>query len=195
MIKRKYTNRKFNILGKTFGMLRVEAYSHCNGAPHGHYWFCSCSCGSFRLRPYNKHDLMSGRITNCGCVRKVSLEKRRKPNNHALWVKIYQNVMWGAKKRKYNFELTFDQVKKLCTKPCFYCGRENVNRRTSKWSEIRFNGIDRIDNDLGYTLENSVTACGPCNKLKSDMSQEEFINLIKLISTNLKLTLQTSSNS
>lgn len=39
-----------------------------------------------------------------------------------------------------------------------------------------YNGIDRIDNAKGYTIENSVTCCKRCNFAKRNMSYDEFIS-------------------
>ena len=49
------------------------------------------------------------------------------------------------------------------------------------YGEFYYNGIDRKDNFLGYTLSNVVTCCKKCNFLKRDMSYIDFINYIKQI--------------
>lgn len=35
-------------------------------------------------------------------------------------------------------------------------------------------GLDRVDNDKGYTVENSVACCTRCNTMKSTYCLEEF---------------------
>jgi hypothetical protein len=37
-------------------------------------------------------------------------------------------------------------------------------------------GIDRINNEVGYSIKNSVPCCGVCNYMKRKFSKEEFIN-------------------
>jgi hypothetical protein len=37
------------------------------------------------------------------------------------------------------------------------------------------NGIDRLDSDIDYTIENCKACCGHCNKMKRDYSYEDFI--------------------
>ena len=49
------------------------------------------------------------------------------------------------------------------------------------------NGIDRIDNTLGYFKTNCATACTDCNRAKMEMSQSDFLTLVKLIYNNRKL--------
>jgi hypothetical protein len=45
-----------------------------------------------------------------------------------------------------------------------------------------YNGIDRINNEEGYTSNNTVSCCFTCNRMKGTMSSEEFkIHLKKLM--------------
>lgn len=44
-----------------------------------------------------------------------------------------------------------------------------------------YNGIDRVDNSVGYVLSNCVPCCSTCNRMKGTMSSEEFKEKIKLI--------------
>ncbi len=37
-----------------------------------------------------------------------------------------------------------------------------------------YNGIDRLDNALGYTLDNCVPCCKRCNQAKNNMGLKEF---------------------
>lgn len=53
----------------------------------------------------------------------------------------------------------FEAMSALC---CHYCGKDGPN------------GIDRIDNQIGYTKENCVPACKHCNYVKGDLSREDF---------------------
>jgi hypothetical protein len=50
--------------------------------------------------------------------------------------------------------------------PCFYCGHSEI---------YGVNGVDRKDNAVGYTLENSVPCCATCNFAKRQMTVAEFI--------------------
>lgn len=36
------------------------------------------------------------------------------------------------------------------------------------------NGIDRVDNTKGYSVENCVAACRRCNVAKADMAPDQF---------------------
>lgn len=61
--------------------------------------------------------------------------------------------------------LDFEHAMALMASPCHYCGILEPGR---------FNGLDRVDNAIGYTLENAVACCRWCNRAKGRNSVEEF---------------------
>ena len=69
------------------------------------------------------------------------------------------------------------------------CYREPFNIINSKHSngEFIYNGIDRVDNLMGYTLNNVVACCKNCNTMKKDLNKEEFLNIITLIYNNFNI--------
>ncbi len=75
-----------------------------------------------------------------------------------------------AKRRRMKWSLTFEQFSAFWKKNCGYCG-----------GEIKNIGIDRIDNNKGYTLKNAVSCCNWCNIMKNKYTKQEFINQIKKI--------------
>jgi hypothetical protein len=62
------------------------------------------------------------------------------------------------------FELTLDEFKTLVAQPCVYCNDSTDPR-----------GIDRWDNKIGYTFQNSRPCCGFCNKLKGTLGGAAFV--------------------
>ena len=72
-----------------------------------------------------------------------------------------------ATQRGIEKELGVDEGIALIESPCFYCGRTNVNGR--------FNGIDRLCSDGGYTTENCVSCCWPCNNAKGSLDPTTFV--------------------
>jgi hypothetical protein len=71
----------------------------------------------------------------------------------------------GANARGYSFLLTVDEFATFWQKPCYYCG-----------DPIELVGLDRIDNNIGYQLDNVVSCCFKCNTWKHATSQEEFLD-------------------
>lgn len=69
-----------------------------------------------------------------------------------------------ATKKQREFTITVEDTEKIVSEQCFYCGETEEAR-----------GLDRWQNDLGYTINNCVPACWPCNNGKSDYTAEEYI--------------------
>jgi len=57
-----------------------------------------------------------------------------------------------------------EQLVRLLKQDCAYCGAPAKP----------LNGIDRINNALGYVDGNVTTACRTCNLAKREMTLEEF---------------------
>ena len=86
----------------------------------------------------------------------------------------------------------------MISQNCHYCGekpKELLADKQRNASDIPFkrNGIDRVDNSKGYTIDNVIPCCRNCNIAKSTMSYSEYTNfiiqsynnLIKLSSTTI----------
>ena len=84
------------------------------------------------------------------------------------------------------FELTPKQVKNLTSQNCYYCGippQKTIQNRKCSRGQYTYNGIDRIDNSLGYLENNVVTACWECNIGKSTQTLKGFLNWVFHIHT------------
>lgn len=81
----------------------------------------------------------------------------------------YRSYLSSAQKRTYNFELTIDEFSEIILRSCVYCG------------DVDKIGIDRIDNSIGYTKENSASCCKTCNYMKKTFSVHDFLSHIKKI--------------
>ena len=100
---------------------------------------------------------------------------------------IFRRVKSDAATAHRSFELDFGWFSEAIHMPCFYCGRKDINSSTipSKRKDetliahFRYNGIDRIHNDIGYVEENCVPSCIVCNRAKNSMPFDEFIEWIE----------------
>jgi len=83
-----------------------------------------------------------------------------------------------APKRGLVWELTDEQFIVLVSDSCHYCGAspDSVIRPWRKSGvPFLYNGIDRKDNDVGYTTVNVVTCCKTCNFAKRNLTYREFV--------------------
>lgn len=104
--------------------------------------------------------------------------------------------IWRA---KYNDgTLTFEQFLELSQMPCHYCGAEPSNcyntfkRKPGSSLEsirdgyFRYNGLDRIDNGA-HSIGEVVSCCWSCNRAKTNVLYEDWLNKIIKIYRNLGL--------
>jgi hypothetical protein len=88
----------------------------------------------------------------------------------------YNSYKRNAKRRNIEFNLTKEQFTQYWQLPCSYCG-----------SKVKRVGLDRINNNKGYDLDNVVPCCATCNYMKLDLTQKQFKNHIIKIYNHMKL--------
>lgn len=102
----------------------------------------------------------------------------------------------GLYNRYWNYldepELTFEKFYYLSKLSCWYCGDTGTNFITytepnSAAQIYYYNGLDRKDQSKPHTLDNIYPCCRECNKTKTTMSSEEFINWAAKIYNHLNL--------
>jgi hypothetical protein len=91
--------------------------------------------------------------------------------------RYYSSYKKNAKAKGLEFLLTLDQFRDIVVQRCHYCGA--IPRVQKTWHSLKvkipMNGVDRVDNKLGYSAENCVPCCSPCNYFKRGMPIEDFI--------------------
>lgn len=108
----------------------------------------------------------------------------------------YKRYISGAKRRNLTFDLNLDDFRSITQQNCMYCGQkprpysvyevkdQNASPETKKRSYVNYNGIDRIDSNVGYNLKNCVPCCYTCNIAKHNMSIDDFQKWISNVYTN-----------
>jgi hypothetical protein len=91
---------------------------------------------------------------------------------------VYRAYLQGALRRKCKFTLSVQEVFNLVCKPCYYCGREGLNHTLG----FDYNGIDKIDANEGYVINNVVPCCKDCNVMKRKMLIHDFLQQVERIS-------------
>lgn len=176
-----------NIEGKRFGYLTAIRFVEKRktnmkdglGKGVNHFWEFKCDCGNIKVM--NKNGVTRGSVKSCGCLHLKNVA--RKPKGEANFTHAYHYYKSRAKKSGRDFMLTKSQFKILTKGMCYYCGSIPSNFANDKNCNgaYAYNGIDRIDNNRGYLLDNVVTCCKKCNIAKSTMTQEDFLDLINKI--------------
>jgi len=178
--------RKLKLLEKRFGRLVVIADAGSRKQKYGadSLWLCKCDCGKEKI--ILGKSLKNGSTKSCGCYFKDSTRKRMSlSKGEAALNKIYSKYKYQAKIRKICWKLTKKQFKEITSKRCYLCGvspKQSIKKSNPKFNgDYIYNGIDRIDNNKGYTIDNVAACCGKCNKMKLNLSYDEFLEHIKKI--------------
>ena len=166
---------------------RLTVLSLMGKKPSGKKIFlCSCQCGN--IKSVVGVNLTKGITKSCGCLNKEWLTKKNtKPEGVSSFMKLYRRYRDNSKSRGYDFNLTVEEFISLTEQNCSYCGaapkKFNVYDEYKKTpppnvkerANILANGIDRIDNSLGYVINNCAPCCTDCNTAKMSRSVVEFL--------------------
>lgn len=147
-----------DLTNKVFGQLTAIKDVGKRG---GHrLWLCQCDCG--KERTVKSSQLSTGLVKSCGC------EHAQRGTTNAVIARYKRQ----AAERNLAWELSYEQAHELTRRPCWYCHATPANALTH--SQVKYNGIDRIDNKQGYIKGNVVPCCITCNRAKSDLTLSEF---------------------
>jgi len=160
-------------------------------------WQARCDCGNEVI--LDSRQIRRTPNRSCGCQWRVHaplFSRDPKETNINNYMSRYKG---GAKKRHLSWSLTKDEFERFIFSSCYYCGalpsiaqnvfnktrykqvRSEQAKRRHEDGLIRTNGIDRIDSNLGYSLDNCVTSCKDCNYGKHVKTTEEFLKWINRV--------------
>lgn len=140
-------------------------------------WECLCECGRLKIAG---SEIKRRRTCSCGCLHSESVRehgKRRRVSalqrEASLLKRKLRVYAKNAEIRGVPFLLTEAQFVRLVRERCMYCGEKPASSH----------GIDRIDNTLGYTQHNSAPCCAQCNRAKSNLDKDTFLDWVTRVHT------------
>lgn len=77
---------------------------------------------------------------------------------------LYKRYLRSARDKNIYFDITLERFNALTKKLCAYCERPPLQRS----GDYMYNGLDRVDNERGYTESNLSPCCQECNAIKSN---------------------------
>ncbi len=173
-------------------------------------------CGIIQDREFNgidrKNSTQGYEVTNCvSCCKmcnymKGSLSERvfldriehilttNKKIEGRLFPNAFADSMHGGEYNEYEkraikkgleFGLSEDMFTEISSNPCYLCNKECTSTHN--------NGIDRIDNNIGYVKNNVSSCCGGCNYMKLNYSLEDiFDKSVNIFNFNIKSNNSTN---
>lgn len=187
--------RSEDSLNEKFGKLTVveilPADKYGNKKAH-----CQCECGGSKITTI--HKLRRQEVRSCGCLRSANSLKqlsKASKNNPKLNKKhdpkeVTARIQFA--KRYADGDLTYEQFLELSQQNCYYCGSEPANLanayKQERYSELKrnagyfkYNGLDRVNNELPHNFSNVVPCCIACNKAKLNRTQSDFLIWIRKV--------------
>lgn len=132
------------------------------------YWLCRCDCGI--EKEVSGNSLRSG-SKSCLFCRKTRGKLLTPTEKKTSTIRARYRI--EAKQRNLIFDLSQTDFNRIIQLPCFYCDSIGKNRQIMNNGDyFEYNGIDRVDNNKGYTLENCVACCKECNVHKKSITPE-----------------------
>ena len=157
--------RGLDLTGRVYGGLTVLSLSGRNTS-HNLSWLCKTSCGG-KVVVKETSLFRTNRRCLAGCRARCMNKKDR------AFRRILRGYQAQAASRGIPFNLSRDEFRGLTQAHCFYCGVE-----PSQGNLYIYNGIDRKDNEEGYTQSNCVSCCWLCNRMKGVLDVGEFTSHI-----------------
>lgn len=177
-------SKRMDITGKKFGKLTVLYPSRKKDCLS--WWIVQCECGI--IKRVRGQSMKQNQSLSCGvCTRK---NKRTAHGQSAKW-SLFSSYVINAKRRNYSFTLSLEEFLRITGSACTYCGiywsseypntiytdrfkKRNLIGKNKLNGTYKHNGIDRVDNNIGYVTDNCVPCCKDCNIAKQRMSIDQF---------------------
>jgi hypothetical protein len=179
-----------NLIGKKFHKLTVL---NCAAMPNTvkqkkRYWECKCDCGNIKI--VSTGNLNSGSVVSCGCSRYINKRTLSKKYGAEVLNHSFTNVYWfrlihNAQRRNIEFniskEYAYEQFLKQ-DKKCAYSVRDLVfTKNYCLRGREQTASLDRIDNTKGYIEGNIQWLHKDINRLKSNFSEVDFLDMCQEI--------------
>lgn len=166
--------------GQVFGRLTVVGKDEKTSEEKKRvFYFCQCSCGS-PIKSIWKASLVDKKkpTLSCGCIVKEKagfIPDRTEALKRLLYEKMRDRHIKQLGDTEDTF-ISFESFSKKCDEPCYYCGLIKSSYKKDRQSEflLYYNGLDRLDSDIGYREKNTVAACKFCNIAKGEMTVDEY---------------------
>ena len=154
-------------------------------------WYKPCSeCGE--MQSYLRKNYAEESLRLNKTCKKCS--NRKTENSHRGWhrgirISWFNKYKLQAELRNYDFTITLDYVADLMEKQSFKCALTKIDihfpdfGHPSKKNSIPAS-IDRIDSSKGYIPGNVQIILKKVNMMKQQYTQEEFIEVCKLVAKN-----------
>jgi hypothetical protein len=107
------------------------------------------------------------------CMKETS--KKHRTTINARYKRLYHQ----AQRRGISVSISKEEFAHLISLPCTYCGSPASN-------EEQGIHLDRLNNDLGYVLDNVVPCCGACNMMRQNHYTSDEFKVLRAVLTKIR---------
>jgi hypothetical protein len=179
IIENQIKNNDFTFFNKNIKVYLIDKphlCKHCGDTDVTNFYIkrkdsCKrCTCNKQRVKYQN------GELYNCSNKEWINEE-------NIIHVRV-QAAKHRAKAKNIEFELTDEIIQNKLKEQNGRCYFSNVEI-TFKIYDLHCLSLDRIDSDIGYTVDNTVIVTWFINQAKSSIDSNQFINELKLCYENM----------
>ncbi len=135
-----------------------------------------CNFMKFQLDPISFVEICGHILANLGIINNYTSSDILDVLNGCM-SGTHQTYSYSASKKEYEFNLTPNDFDQITRDNCYLCG-------ITTESPFNRNGVDRIDNSIGYEINNCLACCAGCNYMKSSYTLEDFVSKLLDIHNN-----------
>lgn len=133
-------------------------------------WECLCKCG--KTVYVRANNLASGNTTSCGCTKFHGYQE--------ISLGYWNSLKRKANKRKLEFSITIEDGWNLFLKQnrkCYLSGLDIKFVRNIDNYELQNASLDRIDSNIGYTINNIAWCDKEINQFKQDFTNDKLLEI------------------
>lgn len=166
-----------DLSGQIFGRWTILRRSENKSSNRQILWICRCECG----KEYERTGASLRNGDSKGCKNCCYKDRER-----TAIVGQYYYTKRHAEIRKIGFYISIDEYKNLLEKQNYKCALTDLPINWAKSRRDYMHGgstasLDRIDSNDDYTIDNVQWVHKDVNRMKWTLSQEEFIEICRLV--------------
>lgn len=172
-----------DITGQRYGRLVVQRYTGQKNKDGKTLWECQCDCGKITIQNKSNLSRPYKGTKSCGCLRSDYVSTKYWQGIGELSKDYWSSLKRGAQSRNIEFNITLEDMWSLFLEQKGQCAITGfpikLSRNTKR--EKPTASLDRIDPSKGYINGNCQWVHKTVNLCKHTLTNEEFINLCKMI--------------
>lgn len=114
---------------------------------------------------------------------KVRIKNKKRYTDLTLDQKFEQLIKTASARKKVKCFVTVEDLHGIWQKQNGLCAYTKLPL-TSQAHQLNTVSLDRIDSDKDYTVDNIQLVCVPINRMKLDMTEDQFIKFCQLVAQN-----------